>query len=362
MRKAGSDDDVDVFDAMMGIEAEEFAALLDDDDDDDDDDGGSSAALCRGGVPVVRIDELTADAFRERFMERRVPVVVQDPKGEVVPMHLTPAYLRDTYGTKRVPLDVTGPDRRDVLLRDFIEQLVRAEPLEEEEGGVDDAEAGLVCEAQRRASGDRAEGSEDLRGRYMRNLQMAEWFPEEAETLRLPAIFGDNMLHDLEKVPSCPANWRKWFELFVCHPTCKGFPFLHRDTCHVYAASMQISGRKRFTMFHPDDGPFLYPVGATGSRSNVPAEIFTVTGITPDVLRSYPALAHAKRITCDVAPGEILLVPPDWWHTARAMGPDPSVSIAASFVDQAGLDQFVDAYAEFSAMQSLVKVGAGVIS
>ena len=48
--------------------------------------------------------------------------------------------------------------------------------------------------------------------------------------------------------------------------------------------------------------------------------------------------------------------------TSRCVGTVPSVSIAASFVDESGLDAFVDAYAEFSAMQSLVKIGASVMT
>jgi hypothetical protein len=38
------------------------------------------------------------------------------------------------------------------------------------------------------------------------------------------------------------------------------------------------------------------------------------------------------------------------------VGNEASVSVAASFVDEATLDEFTDAYAEFSAMQSLVAV------
>ena len=190
---------------------------------------------------------------------------------------------------------------------------------------------------------------------------MFEWFPDEASKLRLPALFGPNALADETKTPGCPPSWRRWFELFVVHPECTGFPFLHRDTCHVHAASMQIHGRKRFTLFHPDDAPFLYPAGGTGCRSTLPREALA-PGAPPEVLAEYPALAHAKRVTCDVRAGEILVVPADWWHTARAVGDDASVSVAASFVDDDGVDDFVDARAEFEALKSLAAVGAGIIT
>ena len=394
---ADDDDDVDPFDALMGIDAEEFAALLDvsppgDDDDDDDDDGGGP--LCRGGVPCVPLGSITPEEFREKFLLSRKPVIVQDPDGELVPMHLTPEYLRDTYGTLTVPLDVTGSEREDVALADFVrsilpddedqdvgttganeaekvgdgEEVKEEEEEEEVEEVVSTVEVTTTTTAtkakvnQRRPRLDGSRRS-SLRRKYLRNLQMTEWFPDEAASLRLPEMFGPNALHDRDAVPSCPDNWRRWFELFVCHPECAGFPFLHRDTCHVHAASMQICGRKRFTLFHPDDAPFLYPMGATGCRSAIPADSFGGAGIiTMETLEKYPALAHAKRVTVDVKPGEILVVPADWWHTARCVGTVSSVSIAASFVDEIGVNDFNDAYAEFSMMQSLVKVGAGVIT
>jgi hypothetical protein len=222
-----------------------------------------------------------------------------------------------------------------------------------------DVRLGTFLDAVASSSGG---GEQKYRHRYLRNLQMHEWFPEEAAKLSLPLCFGDNMLNDTGKVPSCPANWRRWFELFVCHPTCPGFPFLHRDTCHVHAASIQMEGTKRFTLFHPDDAPFLYPTGHTGCRSGIDPAAFSAHGIDRELLGKYPALAHARRMQVDVGAGEILLVPADWWHTARAIGEGVSVSVAASFVDEQGLEAFLDAYGEFEAMRSLVKHGAGVIT
>ena len=194
-------------------------------------------------------------------------------------MHLTPRYLRDTHGSLTVPLDVTGAERTDVSLAEFMQSIIGTDEDHDNDGderrkeeeaspaGTSDCDGGAATTTKTTtktkvdadaaatsaaaAAGQHAttlpntaprQRRRTLRDKYLRNLQMVEWFPEEAAGLRLPDIFGPNMLHDADKVPNCPPNWRRWFELFVCHPECRGFPFLHRDTCHVHAASMQISG------------------------------------------------------------------------------------------------------------------------
>jgi hypothetical protein len=104
-----SDSDEDPFDALMGIDAEEFATLLDEPTSTGGDGGGggheaAAAPLCRGGVPCVQLGSITREEFYQRFLLPRKPVIVQDPRGEVMPMHLTPEYLRATYGTLTVGL------------------------------------------------------------------------------------------------------------------------------------------------------------------------------------------------------------------------------------------------------------------
>ena len=328
------DDDDDPFDALMGIDAEEFKQLLDE--------APASAAagekVFRGGVAVVDDGSISREEFRARFLVPRVPVVIRD--AAFAPTHLTPAYLRATYGDVIVPLDVTAANRADAKLGDFLDALSSTSS----------------SNAAAAADDDDAERSR-LKSRYLRNLQMHEWFPREAAKLRLPErLFGANALADAALVPRCPDSWRRWHELFVCGPECDGFPFLHRDTCGVAAASMQAHGAKRFTLFHPDDGARLYPRGGSGLRSEIPARALAKPGGV--CLETYPAFARAKRITVDVRAGECLVVPPDWWHTARAVGDEVSVSVAASFVDVERADAFNDAYAEFEALRSLASVGA----
>lgn len=293
MRGDGSDDDIDPFDALMDITAGEFAALLEESETSDGGGGGDGGdKICRGGVPVVELGSMSGEEFARKFLVPRKPVIVRDPRGEVVPMHLSLEYLRDTYGARTVPLDVSGVDRYDVPLADFLRQIIdggaggsRGDGDEDDGGGGSESRdriygaggsdrggggggGGGVAEAPRsegeeekgvevasrdegddgssaqqrrrrtgssheventtgvgngygdghRCGGDKIKAAttnrtvsasgpiakhrqrRHLRHMYLRNLQMLEWFPEEAKALRLPDIFGPNMLHDRDKV------------------------------------------------------------------------------------------------------------------------------------------------------------------
>ena len=403
------DDDADPFDALMRIDAAEFSDIL----DASPPSAPAAPPLLRGGVPVVDLADVTAATFRERFLAPRRPVILRDPEGAVVPLHLTLARLRDRHGDVVVPLDVTSPDPVDVRLRDFLDAVCDDDDLDaaaaDDLAGTEPASS--ATEGDYLTARSRPPPPPPLRSRYLRNLQMREWFPEEARACHLPECFGANALEDVAKTPGAlPAAWRDgWFELFVNHPEGAGFPFLHRDTCHVHAVSMQIQGRKRFVMFPPEDARYLYPLGGgSGTRSKIPAAILFppeprgegragvrhagegfsggravgsgggavggVSGTRADAserakatadlestLREFPGLAHARKITCDVDAGEMLFVPADWWHCARATGARASASLAASFVDDEGADAFADAFAEMAALKALATVGAGKV-
>jgi len=295
----------------------------------------SSRMTARGATlayvpPRIPVDGMTPETFARTFLERRLPVVLVDAEGAHTGRGkaLTARALSEKYASTTVPLDGGGGETPRASLGEFLK--------------FDDAKT---------------------RSRYLRNVHVADYFPDAAVELRLPKAFGANALEDASMTPGVPDRWRSWYELFVCSAVhCSGFPFLHRDTCAVHAASFQIEGRKRFSLFPPADAKWLYQSGdgTTGNRSmieDIDAE---------DVFERYPLFANARRLDVDVAPGDILVVPSNWWHVAKPLV-DPSVgdprndvcvSVAASFVDASTLDAFLDAHCEFRAMQSLVAAGA----
>lgn len=301
---------------------------------DDDVDVDVDPAVPAGGatlayvVPRVPLGSMDPARFADTFLARRAPVILVDAERACVPTFTLESLAASASEDFRVPLDRTGATERERSFRDFARDADGA-----------DADA------------------------YLRNLHVEDYFPDVAKDLRLPAEFGENLLADETRTPFAPRRWRRWFELFACRARrCPGFPFLHRDTCCVHAASFQIQGRKRFTLFSPADGAHVY-ASLTGNRSSIEDVD------APDVFEKYPHFRRARRLTVDVEAGEILVVPSNWWHTARPLpsrgasnDDDMCVSIAASFVDESVYDAFVDAHAEFRAMQSLVKAGAATMT
>ena len=127
---ANRDDEVDAFDAMMGIDADEFATLLDDAEDSSDaDDADDAPKLHRGGVPVLDLPDVTPSEFRRRFLATRSPVVLRDVRRECAPAHLGCRHFRERYGDVVVPLDITDTNRRDVRLADFLDAVASTPQL-----------------------------------------------------------------------------------------------------------------------------------------------------------------------------------------------------------------------------------------
>jgi hypothetical protein len=80
-----------------------------------------------------------------------------------------------------------------------------------------------------------------------------------------------------------------------------------------------IAGEKEFTIYSPDQEPYLYPNPETGWTSLIENHH------QPD-LEKYPLLANTRPIEVVLKAGETLFIPCGWWHTARSLS--PSISVA----------------------------------
>src|SRR5215472_2038012 len=80
----------------------------------------------------------------------------------------------------------------------------------------------------------------------------------------------------------------------------------------------QIYGEKKFVVYPPGDSPKLYPYESGSTLSRVDYN-------NPD-LESFPEFAQAKELVISVQAGEILLLPPFWWHHVESK----SISISVN--------------------------------
>ena len=125
------------------------------------------------------------------------------------------------------------------------------------------------------------------------------------------------------------------------------FPYLHYDVMHLHAWIAQLYGDKEFTLYAPDQEPFLYPDPQLPWQSRVHDHQ------TPDYLR-YPLLRNARAQHVVLHAGETLFLPAGWWHTARSL----TFTISVAF-DQLGADNYAafvgDVVAEYRRNGSMLK-------
>lgn len=79
----------------------------------------------------------------------------------------------------------------------------------------------------------------------------------------------------------------------------------------------QIIGKKKWTLFSPQDHPFLYMVSAKGSLEW--SEALETLG-TPDETR-FPLFQNANPIRVTLNPGEVLYLPRGWVHAVENLEP-----------------------------------------
>ncbi|KAI8381121.1 uncharacterized protein BYT42DRAFT_612932 [Radiomyces spectabilis] len=141
---------------------------------------------------------------------------------------------------------------------------------------------------------------------------------------QIPRLENDIQIPDYCYVAPEPTDWYKgpppdviknaWFG-----PKGTVSP-LHQDPYHNVLA--QVVGRKYLRLYAPDQTSMLYPhEGMMSNTSQVDVE-------HPD-LDSFPDFGKAKFVECVLEEGELLYIPPKWWHYVRSL--DTSFSISFWF-------------------------------
>jgi lysine-specific demethylase 8 len=92
---------------------------------------------------------------------------------------------------------------------------------------------------------------------------------------------------------------------------------LHYDLSNNFL--VQVEGRKRFILFSPEDYEYVYPAEKT-ARPN----LSQLDPENPDNER-FPLFKLARPITFILDPGDVIYMPPFWWHQVHSL--DYSISV-----------------------------------
>jgi Cupin-like domain len=84
--------------------------------------------------------------------------------------------------------------------------------------------------------------------------------------------------------------------------------------------AVAVAGRRRFTLFPPDQAPNLYVGPLDFTMAGQPASLVPVRDPDPAAFPRF-ADALAKARTAELEPGDALYIPALWWHNVEALKP-----------------------------------------
>jgi hypothetical protein len=165
---------------------------------------------------------------------------------------------------------------------------------------------------------------------YLAHVSVHRNLPELKQYLLPPPEFGPNWVD--------APGLDRWSgpEIYVGRKGCY-FAGLHVDHCGVHVGFVQLTGRKRFTVFAPEDGRYLYPwrgVQYPYQRRNSAVRLFQ-----PDCYLKWPEARKATPRTIDVGPGEGLVLPANWWHVTEVL--EAGVTWNVRIVNHTNAGQFL---------------------
>ena len=103
---------------------------------------------------------------------------------------------------------------------------------------------------------------------------------------------------------------------------------LHFDHCHTVIA--QIHGWKRVLMVSPEDSAHVYPFSVADGATRVSRIALDAwNACDPDQRRRFPEVAKATQYEVILEPGDVIYIPPAWWHHVEAL--EGNVSLLLPF-------------------------------
>ena len=155
---------------------------------------------------------------------------------------------------------------------------------------------------------------------YLKNCTLEDRYPELKNYYTVPTYF-ENFLMQLPRGKRPIWNW-----LFI-GPMGSGSP-LHRDTHNSSGWLLVIKGKKKWTIFPPEDEEYL---------SSVPLEDIKTFKLD---FEKHPSLSSTHPIQYMQSPGEIVYIPSRWYH--QVLNLEPGIALTENFVNQSNRRAFKD--------------------
>jgi len=185
---------------------------------------------------------------------------------------------------------------------------------------------------------------EELRGFWVDNKDGKPLVTDPAPSLLRHYLLGwrgfqrhPELYDDIFPAPGFIADWvlalsptvrdvfewtsgREYFSIYIGPEGC--LSKLHQDFWHTHACLAQIRGRKKCYLFAPEDGGFLYDGEVNPEQ--------------PDFVR-FKLFDRATMYECVIGPGDMLYIPPNWWHHVRGL--EKTITITHNFFNETNVNE-----------------------
>ncbi|XP_046303274.1 tRNA wybutosine-synthesizing protein 5 isoform X2 [Marmota monax] len=215
-------------------------------------------------IPVPRLEGVTREQFMQHFYPQRKPLVLEGIDIGACTSKWTVDYLSQVGGTKEVKIHVATVEQMDFISKNFVYRTLPFDKL-----------------VQRAAEEKHKEFfiSEDV-------ADIRKQFPLLEGDIKFPNFFKDEQFFSSVFRISSPG-----LQLWT-----------HYDVMDNFL--VQVTGKKRVTLFSPRDAQYLYLSGTKSEVLNID---------NPDLVK-YPLFSKARRYECTLKAGDILFIPALWFH------------------------------------------------
>lgn len=258
-------------------------------------------------IAVPRLEAPTLQAFKDRFLASQTPVILRGAaKDWPARERWDRDYLKDTVGPAMLTAEV-GPSA-------LHPDLSSAEPPRHERLSFSEYVDSIW-------SGDEAASKRFVIGDHAAILKLdgetpGEHFGPLLRDIIVPPFFDRKALRCIQFWLS-PRGVVSW---------------LHYDNDGLPHMNAQIKGRKRVVLYPPAQVALLYPYLYMGDEGGIYNQFSQVNVEDPDLGR-FPAFERAQRFAATLEEGDVLFIPPLWYHSFKHLDP---ININVTFAWQSG--------------------------